>query len=33
MKFDNTNILDYFQENEKEFFDIIDELIKIVTVQ
>lgn len=33
MKFNDTNILDYFQENEKEFFDIIDELIKNETVQ
>ena len=28
MKFNDTNILDYFQKNEKEFFDIIDELRK-----
>lgn len=33
MKFNDTNILDYFKENEKEFFNIIDELIQNETVQ
>ena len=33
MKFNDTNILNYFKENEKEFLDILDELIKNETVQ